>query len=565
MKKALVFDGYVDEPSCFGVPPYVSPYVRYAFGLLCTWDFDVTYKTVDSWRKTPREDLWKESDMVVLITGFTVPGRYRGGSPLLLKELEHLLNLPRKGLLFFGGSIAQGYSLQGGRSAKNMESFAGQGDCFSEDPASSLNLYLREGRFDPHVRKNYDHLARWAVAGAALVLQHPCYPHVIAELELSEGCGKTGKHCSFCTEWQRASYRERPLEDILQEVEALSTYGVRAFRLGKCSDILGYGGIQEACGRRPNPEILKKLYEGIRKACPELEVLHTDNCNPQTIAKFPEDSRKAVAIIARHNTEGDCLSLGLENLDPSVLRLNNLKVTFQEALEAVRIINEAGGWRERKRGLPKVLPGLNFLLGLPGETEESYEINSLFLESLIQEHLLVRRINIRKVISFAGSPLPEILKRFPLRIKPQKTKHWKEWVRNEIDPILFERFAPLGTVLQGIITEKRLGNCLFGRFLGSYPPLVGIMDECLTEGMKINVAVTDYGKRSLTGVPFPLSLESCSRINLLALPGIGKARAEQILRERGKKEKRIFSLEHILDEPEIAAKIAMYFAQEEIP
>jgi len=384
---------------------------------------------------------------------------------------------------------------------------------------------------------------------------------VIAELELSEGCGKKGKHCSFCTEWQRTSYRERPVEDVLEEVKALSQYGVRAFRLGKCSDILGYGGSEEISGRRPHPEVLQKLYEGIRKACPELEVLHTDNCNPQTITNFPKESRKAIETIAFYNTEGDCLSLGLENLDPSVLQLNNLKVTSSEALEVVRLINEAGGWREHRRGLPKVLPGLNFLLGLPGETDESYRINTLFLESLVRENLLARRINIRKVISFPGSPLPKMLKRFPPKVKPIKIKRWKEWVRNEIDPLLFERFAPLGTLLQGVLTETRSGNCLFGRPLGSYPPLVGIMDEGLSEGIKIDVAVTDYGKRSLTGVPFPLSLESCSRINLLALPGIGKARAEQILRERGKKENHIFSLEQILDEPEVAAKLSMYFTE----
>ncbi len=557
MKKALVFDGYVDEPSCFGVPPYVSPYVRYAFGLLRIFGFDVSYITADQWRKSKPEDLWKEAEYILLITGFTVPGRYRGGSPLLLRELQELAHLPRRGLFFFGGPLLHGYSLQGGRPAEEMGSFSVWGDCFSPDPVASLATFLKENRLDSQARKNYKDCAAWATAGAPLVLQHPCYPRIIAELELSEGCSRQEGHCSFCTEWQGHPYRERPFEDVLEEVRALQECGVRAFRLGKCSDILSYGGIKTGRGISPNPEMLQKLYDGLREACPEIQVLHTDNCNPLTVARFPEESRRAVEVIASRNTEGDCLSLGIETLDPHVSSLNNLKVSFEEAFEAVRIINEAGGWRNHSRGLPKILPGLNFLLGLPGETRESLEYNTRFLELLVRENLLVRRINIRKVISFPESPVGKLLEHTPPRTKPRDIRRWKEWVREEIDPLMFQRFAPLGTILPGVLSETRSGHCIFGRSLGSYPPLVGIMDDLLAENVKLDVAVTDYGKRSLTGVPFPLSLETCSRTNLLALPGIGKARAERIVQHVGKKE--CLSLEELLDDPALAARISMYF------
>jgi len=29
-----ILDCYVDEPACFGVPPFISPYPRYIFGAL---------------------------------------------------------------------------------------------------------------------------------------------------------------------------------------------------------------------------------------------------------------------------------------------------------------------------------------------------------------------------------------------------------------------------------------------------------------------------------------------------------------------------------------------------
>jgi len=104
MPFALVMDGYVDEPACFGVPPYISPYVRYAFGALSLAGMEVAYLTCDAWRRTPREDLWRRADLLVVISGLTVPGRYRGGSPLTLRELEALAALPRSGPLVLGGT-----------------------------------------------------------------------------------------------------------------------------------------------------------------------------------------------------------------------------------------------------------------------------------------------------------------------------------------------------------------------------------------------------------------------------------------------------------------------------
>ena len=55
------------------------------------------------------------------------------------------------------------------------------------------------------------------------------------------------------------------------------------------------------------------------------------------------------------------------------------------------------GKEKGDRGLPKLLPGLNFIAGLKGETDESYRFNKELLESLKNSGLWVRRINIRQV------------------------------------------------------------------------------------------------------------------------------------------------------------------------
>jgi len=33
-KNYLILDFFVDEPACFGVPPFISPYPRYIYGAL---------------------------------------------------------------------------------------------------------------------------------------------------------------------------------------------------------------------------------------------------------------------------------------------------------------------------------------------------------------------------------------------------------------------------------------------------------------------------------------------------------------------------------------------------
>ena len=38
MLKIALLDGYVDEPTCLGVPPYISPYPRYIAGSISSFD-----------------------------------------------------------------------------------------------------------------------------------------------------------------------------------------------------------------------------------------------------------------------------------------------------------------------------------------------------------------------------------------------------------------------------------------------------------------------------------------------------------------------------------------------
>jgi radical SAM superfamily enzyme with C-terminal helix-hairpin-helix motif len=66
---------------------------------------------------------------------------------------------------------------------------------------------------------------------------------------------------------------------------------------------VAYGGTSTDRGPRPNPERLEELYSGIRKNAKNISVPHTDNRNPATVARFPDESAKCLEAICRHNTE----------------------------------------------------------------------------------------------------------------------------------------------------------------------------------------------------------------------------------------------------------------------
>ncbi|PSP33848.1 radical SAM protein [Halobacteriales archaeon QH_10_67_22] len=536
-----IVDGYVDEPAHFGVPPYISTYPRYTAGALVDAGVPrerITYLTIDALRED--RQLWHdvvEADLVIYVGGMTVPGKYVGGTPAEPDEVREL-TWRAEGTTLLGGPVRFGV---GDRNEGATETerddldydFVAKGDV--EAAAHDLVCEGLEG-FGDRMRDN-DEIGRWAREGAFVVEDHPNHPdYLIAELETSRGCAY---RCSFCTEPLYGDPAFRTADSVVDEVAALADHGVRDFRLGRQADILAFGGDGEA----PNPDALRALYGGIREAVPDLRTLHLDNMNPVTIVDYPEASRKAIGIIAEHNTPGDTAAFGLESADPVVQEQNNLLVTAEECLEAVRVVNEVGGFRpggdraaaptygdDAARRLPKLLPGINLVHGLAGERRETFEHNKRFLQRVYDEGLLVRRINIRQVMAFEGTEMAETGAEIA-HDHSQLFTEYKQDVREEIDNPMLGRVAPPGTVLPGVYLEYHQDGKTFGRQLGTYPLLVAVPGE-RDLGRTVDVAVTDHGYRSVTGVPYPLDVNSASMDELRAVPGVGRSTAGDIVVDR---------------------------------
>ena len=511
--KALVLDGYTDEPACLGVPPFISPYARLAYGAIADAGEEAVYLTIDQWR-TGKTDL-DRYDLIAVVRNISVPGKYLRGMPASDKELVRIVSN-------FSGRCVASLGIDPKNAAPELRGIFDH--ISSADLDATLFDLITTGKLDDRRRTSYEWNA-WLLRGAEACQYHPDLGGpLIAEVQMYRGCVRyLSGGCRFCIEPLYGDVSYRKPQDILEEVLALTKTGVRNFRLGAQSCVYCYMSVETGTSETPKPNVrmvtslLKAIHE---KAGPE--IFHLDNANPAVIAEHPSEARVITKAIAEHCTSGNVLAFGLESADPKVANANNLNTTAEQTLEAIRIVNEIGGERG-PTGLPKVLPGINFLCGLEGETKETYNLNFEFLKKVLDLGLMLRRINIRQVIPSRQE--------FPGVASKKHFAEFKRRVREEIDSPMLGRIVPDGTILRSVFTELREGGRTFGRQVGTYPLLVSIPYR-LDVGERVDVAIVGRAYRSIRGLVHPTDANTATLSMLEAIPGIGKRRAMSIVRKR---------------------------------
>ena len=526
----VLIDGYIDDPAALGVPPYISPMIRAVAGAAVDAGGRVTYLSIDMLRQGHEIP---DADVTVLLSGNTVPGKYLRSMPMSLKEIREYL--PKM----------KGWKLIGGSSA-----YAPEAEGFDFRIHRDLAASLYDGMTGKEVGERFrtlDEWNRWMLLGADIVKEHQDFPQpLMVEIESYRGCHRYASGgCSFCIEPTKGKPLMRQPEDILAEAEKLRALGVCNIRVGGQTCIISYGSEDFSSGvPRPVPSKVRQLFEGLKAL--GFEHISVDNANPAVIATYPEESSEIIKILADNCSSGNVLALGLESADPAVREANNLNSTADQVLEAIRIINRYGAERG-PTGLPKILPGLNIICGLEGETFETYGIDMDFLKRIVDEGLMVRRINIRQVI---GSR-----REFHVKMNEKRFKKFKENVRENVDHPLLERMIPLGTVLTGVYAEIHDGNITFGRQPGSYPILVGIPYKVDLDRF-YDVKITEWGFRSVTGITYPFNINTMPMSALSALPGIGKKRATTLTLKRPFKD--LADLNRAIDDPKVIEGLRDY-------
>ncbi|MFN3803707.1 MAG: radical SAM protein [Pyrobaculum sp.] len=537
-----IVDGYTDEPAGFGVPPYLDVYARYVAGAV---DYagrgPVSYFSIDQLRTDWRRSLDRLSKfkMVVVVAGVTTPGKYLGGTPITLDEILDIGRLEGP-VKILGGPVARfGYGVAGGTVATPPWKFRRYYDLVvTGDVDLVVYRVLTDGveRATPsETHRDFKLVDEFAWRGAKVVTQHPNYgKNLIIELETYRSCPRyVSGGCSFCTTVAYGPVVMRPVEGVVREVEALHKAGVLHFRLGRQADFYAY--MSHDVGKedfpRPNPPAIGRLLAGIRNNAPGLKTLHIDNVNPGTVATWREESLEVTKLLAKYGTPGNVAALGVETADPRVIKINNLKTDPEQSLEAIKLFAEVGSTRGQN-GMPHILAGVNFVIGLPGETAETFRLNMEFLQEALRRGLLVRRVNIRQVLIFPTSRLWPQARRVIKTLREHKRRFYqfKRWTREVFDREMLRRIAPRGTVLREVYTEAHYHSGTYARQVGSYPLLVYIPAR-VELGKFIDVVVLDHGSRSVLALPHPVDINTASRRVLRRVPGL-ENKIEAVLRER---------------------------------
>lgn len=487
--KYTILDCYTDEPAGLGVPPYIGTYPRYIFGKLKLQGHDVKYLTIDdlrlyknyensqpetSFKQKTKIDVYnltlnsknistilKETEILVVILGVHTPGKYLSAIPGTLKEVTSLISDLRCEKILTGPAASSfGTQAQGGK--------------FSEKADLSLFDSIDVDYFEV---SDFENINKVATHGADLLKQIGDIR--IAEIETASGCFRQ-KGCSFCVEWSKPKlFRDQ--KNIHEEIKALHKIGITNFRLGKQTCFYSYknGKIDE----------MKKLLEPISNLNPD--VLHIDNANPVMV------NEELTKLIVKYCTPGNVAAFGAESFDEEVVKKNNLNSTPETTMNAIRIINKIGGARG-SNGMHSLLPGINILFGLNGETKKTHQINMQYLKQILDENLLIRRINIRQVVPFEGTDLYKDCGNKYLRKNTQYYWKWRNDIRQNVDFPMLQKLMPKGTILKNVYAETYDGNHTFMRQLGSYPLIIGTNSRVELKKF-YNLKVTDHMLRSVVG------------------------------------------------------------------
>jgi radical SAM superfamily enzyme with C-terminal helix-hairpin-helix motif len=554
-QRITIVDGFIDEPSIFGVPPYIAPQMRSTAGAIMEAadergiDIDLRYQTIEDTRHDPslrRRAL--DSDLLVMVTGALVPGKYLRGHPISVREIQQLAEGCR-GTAVLGGPIS--YAVDK-KDIRHVDIFA-DGDVdaalkalLSGDASKRLRVVQHSDQRSILGMRSFQEWHRWLLRGASIVRQHPDFPEpLFAEIETYKGCVRyMNGGCAFCSDVRYGVPKFRTPDMVAEEMRALAALGVRHFRIGGQTCIYCYGSREVGVSETPkiNPEAIFDLFCAAREAAgPELKVLHVDNANPAVMATHPEEAQRATEHLVDLCTAGNIVAFGLETVDPAVFAANNLNSTPDQVITAATIVNKYGRTRG-PNGMPKLLPGLNFVCGLDGETQTSYAMNLEFLRELKRRGLLFRRINIRQV-----NP---VRRPFQMRVPKETFRRFKEQVRTEFDHPWLEEVAPVGTVLTQVFTEVRDGGLTLARQVGTYALLVGLVEEIPLRSW-LDAVVVGHGYRSVAALRHPIDVNNLPLRALEQLPGVGRKRAARLA------VKRPFAtfedIQRALDEPALLA------------
>lgn len=499
MKYDVIIDCYTDEPSGLGVPPFLSVHSRYIAGCLENNKRKYYYITIDDLRVANGEtnfensynkriinstknvlnvrDILNNSDNIYIVMGCFVKYDYVSAEPPTFNELKELSKK------FFNNkeNVFLFYALGGSKLSREKIHKTVPSNIFKKIIfGNTYNYFINETKniFNP----NYNELKEIAIKSSSILKQ--IRRPIIIEIETATGCNRN-PGCNFCIEGRRGlPLQFRKEDEIINEIKSLYNEGARYFRLGRQPNFFAY--------MNRSPEHIEKLFKGIWKECPKIKTLHIDNVGPQDVNCI--EGEKITKIVSRYCTDGNITPFGVESFDIEVRKKCNLNGSIRDIHEAINIINKYGKKRG-KTGMPQLLPGINIIYGLEGQTKDTLNINLKNFEKILKSGNWTRRVFVRKLTSPYGEQFDNYM--------PDKVQEFKKW-KNEIEekfimPMLKEIY-PIGLTISELRMEMYVDGNSILRQMGTCPIRVIIKNKELKLDEFYKIKVVGYiGNRTLMG------------------------------------------------------------------
>lgn len=448
MADVVILDCYTDEPSGYGVRPYVGTHQLHLSQALEASGTDHEYLTIDDLRycrrgvlegpetdtstlhtTTNRDralDIVRGARLIYIVMGCFVQYQYFSCDPPRAEEVfDFLKDTSAELILFYVLGTRDGVSPAFAKSRL--------GTLISTIEHGNAYRFVAEGRgstpADDLTNPDYSLLARIGRVAPPLLAQ--LKSPVITEIETGTGCNTPT--CRFCIESVRAPrIQYRAPEDIIAQVGCFYDAGVRHFRLGRQPNFFHYAW--------QDVTAMERLLEGIRTRCPAIRMLHIDNVNVVNV--ITPAGRRFAELIATYCTSGNVAPLGVESFDPEVRHATGIVGSTANVFQAIEVLNDIGA-RRGSDGLPVLLPGVNLIDGLPGETSTTHDLNLVNLRNILDRGLMTYRLFYREMTPAAGvsmsghsTPVSPFLRRF------------EDVVRAYVMPMQ-DRVYPNGTVIDG--------------------------------------------------------------------------------------------------------------------
>ena len=353
------------------------------------------------------------------------------------------------------------YSLGGALLSKEKQNKVIPQGLFKETIFGNTYNYFIKNDSNNVFEPNYNLLKNIAIASSSL-LEQLDRPYIF-EIETATGCNRN-PGCTFCIEGKRGlpiQYRDE--EDIALEIKSLYEKGARYFRLGRQPNFYAY--------KERNPKAIEKMFKLIWNYCPEIKTLHIDNAGPQDVNT--EEGEEITKLITQYCTDGNIAPFGVESFDPIIREQCNLNGTIEDVFGAIDKINKFGKIRG-KSGMPKLLPGINIIYGLEGQTDKTLEINLESFEKILNSGNWIRRVFVRKLTSPYGEQFDNYTEQ-----NLAEFAMWQSMINNNFSIPMLRQVFPDGLEIKHLRMEMYDGKDSILRQMATCPVRVIIENKKL--------------------------------------------------------------------------------------